>query len=298
MTEVGQASISHYSLSRRTVIGGLASAPLTASLATAAEAGVAGNVTTCPAVADRKGMSPAANAAIREVAVANRILANEGVFDAYGHVSVRHPDIPDHFLLSHSRSPALVAPSDILEYSLDGKLVGQDPRSPYLERYIHGAIYRARPEIRAVAHSHATEVLPFSLTDVPLRPVIHSAGTIGASVPVWDINDRFGDTNFMVAREDQGADLATRLASHNVVLMRGHGFAAAGRNVIELLRICIYLRTNAAVLLEALKLGKVKYLTPGEIELVRAVRPDSPEAQRAWDYWAGRAGCTALLAKR
>ena len=297
MTEPSRLGFANHRLSRRAIIVGLASAPLVAPFARATHADAAENVGTCLAVPDREGMSQSANAAIRELAVANRILANESVFDAYGHVSMRHPDYPDRFLLSRSRSPAQVMPSDIMEFSLDGKVIGQDIRPPYLERFIHGEIYRARPEVKAVAHSHATEVLPFSLTGTPLRPVIHSAGAIGATIPVWDIQDRFGDTNFMVGNQAEGADLASRLASNNVVLMRGHGFTAAGQNIIELLRICIYLRTNAIVLLEALKLGNVRYLTPGEIALVKAVKPQSPESLRAWDYWAGRAGCNALLAK-
>ena len=236
--------------------------------------------------------------AIRDLVIANRILANEGVVDAYGHVSIRHPRNPERYLLSRSRSPELVARGDIIEFHLDGEPVGGDGRPPYLERFIHGAIYETRPDIHSVAHSHADDVLPFSITTMPLRPVVHTASVIGARVPVWDIRDNFGDTNLLVVNMAQGRDLARCLGSDRVVLMRGHGFAAAGRSLVEAVRISVYMPRNARVLLEAMRLGEVKGLSRGEIEAHAGMDPASPAMWRAWEYWAVRAGCGDLMADR
>ena len=234
---------------------------------------------------------------ITELVVANRILASEDVVDAYGHVSVRHPDDPGRYLLSCSRSPALVERSDIMEFDLAGKPLKDAGRALYLERFIHGAIYEARPDVLAVVHAHAEDVLPFGITTVPLRPVIHSGAFIGAEVPVWDIAERFGDrTNLLVTNMAQGRDLAQRLASHNVTLMRGHGFAAAARSLIDVVRLSVYLPRNARVQYRAMQLGELKPLSRGEIDArTSGYQPQSPETQRAWQYWAARAGCAELL---
>jgi ribulose-5-phosphate 4-epimerase/fuculose-1-phosphate aldolase len=234
--------------------------------------------------------------AIRDLVIANRILAHEGVVDAYGHVSVRHPLYPERYLLSRSRSPELVEHADILEFDLDGNAVGADRRQPYFERFIHGAIYEARPDVHAVVHSHADEVLPFSITSMPLRPVILTASAIGAHIPVWDIRDHFGDTNLLVANMAQGRDLASCLGDDRVVLMRGHGFAAAGRSLPEVVKISVYMPRNAQILQDAMRLGEVKGLSRGEIEIRSTVKPDAPDMRRAWEYWAMRAGCSPLLA--
>ena len=225
---------------------------------------------------------------IDDLVDANHILANEDVVDAYGHVSVRHPEKPDRFLLSRSRSPELVEAKDILEFDMNGEPVAPGP-TPYLERFIHAGIYAARPEINAVIHSHADVVLPFTITDVPLRPVIHVSSDMGAVAPVWDISDKFGDTNLLVVNIEQGRDLAQCLANNNTVLMRGHGFSVAGRSLVETVKIAIYMPRNARILLEALRLGQVKYLSEGEIDIRREVKPDAPQMTRAWDYWKARA---------
>ena len=234
--------------------------------------------------------------AIRNLVIANRILANEGVVDAYGHVSIRHPDNPEHYLLSRSRSPGLVDAGDIMEFDFEGRTVGGDKRPPYLERFIHGGIYSRRPEINAVIHSHADDVLPFSISlTIKMRPVVHTAGCMGAHIPVWDIRDKFGDTNLLVTNTEQGRDLARTLAANNVVLMSAHGFAAAGRSLLEAVRISVYLPKNARVYMEALRLGEVRVLSPGEIEHKMVKNPDAPEMWRAWEFWAKRAGCGDLL---
>jgi len=236
--------------------------------------------------------------AMREVVIANRILANERVVDAYGHVSVRHPLDPTRYLLSRSRAPELVERGDVIEFDLEGKAVSGDARPPYLERFIHGAIYEARPDVQAVVHAHADAVLPFTVSTVPLRPVVHMASFIGARLPVWDIRDRFGDTNLLVVNMTQGRDLAGGLGAERVVLMRGHGFTAAARSLQEVIRMAVYLPLNARVLAEALRLGEVKYLSRGEIEAHASMKPDDPSMYRAWEYWAVRAGCGDLLSGR
>jgi len=238
---------------------------------------------------------------IGQLVIANRILANEGVVDAYGHVSMRHPTNPERYLLSWSRSPELVERADIMEFTLDGKLVSDDGHAPYLERFIHGAIYEARPDVHAVVHAHAEDVLPFSITTTPLRPVIHSGSFMGAHVPVWDIADTFGDqTNLLVRNMAQGRDLARCLGSHSVALMRGHGFAAAAQSLIEVVRLSVYVPRNARVLLAALRLGgEVKGLSHGEITARAAdYTPYSVQTWRAWEYWAHRAGCGHLVGER
>jgi HCOMODA/2-hydroxy-3-carboxy-muconic semialdehyde decarboxylase len=226
-------------------------------------------------------------------------LANEDVVDAYGHVSVRNPDAPERFFLAHSKSPALIEAGDIVEHTLDGQAYKPEQRPLYLERFIHAAIYEARPEVMAVVHAHAEDVLAFTITKAPLRPVIHSGAFIGAEVPVWDIAERFGDrTNLLVTNMDQGRDLAKTLGGRNVALMRGHGFAAAARSLIDVVRMSVYLPRNARVQYKAMQIGELKALSTGEINARAAgpgYKPQSPETQRAWQYWAQRAGCAELL---
>ena len=237
--------------------------------------------------------------ALADVVIANRILAHEGIVDAYGHVSVRHPREPKRYLLARSLSPEMVQQADIMEFDLDGTPAGGDSRQPYLERFIHGAVYEARPEVLAVVHAHAEDVLPFGITSTPLRPVIHSGSFMGAEVPVWDIRERFGDTNLLVTNMPQGRDLAARLAGNNVALMRGHGFVAAARSLIEVVRMSVYVPRNARVQMAAMQLGEVKPLSRGEIDARNAgYKPHSPETWRAWEYWATRAGCAELLQKK
>lgn len=233
----------------------------------------------------------------KDLVIANRVLANQGVVDAYGHVSMRHPTNPERFFLSRSRSPELVEERDIMEFTLDGKVVGDDRRPPYLERFIHGGIFEARPEVMAVVHSHAEETLPFGLTDVPLKPVIHVASAIGGPVPVWDIAEKFGhETNLLVTNTDHGRDLAKRLGNGKVTLMRGHGFAAAGQTVQDVVRLAVYLPVNARVMTAAMRLSpNFKALAPGEMEGRNTFNPKAPESWRAWEYWARRAGVSDLL---
>jgi ribulose-5-phosphate 4-epimerase/fuculose-1-phosphate aldolase len=229
---------------------------------------------------------------IDELVAANRILARENVLDAFGHVSVRDPANPQQYLLARSRSPALVRRADIMTFTLESAPVGGDTRLAYNERFIHGAIYEARPDVNAVIHSHAEDVLPFTITPEPLRPVIHVASCIGAHVPVWDIAERFGDTNMQVRNVEQGRELARAIGNDRVALMRGHGFAAAGASLLDVVRIGVYLPQNARVHMNAARLGPVTPLSEGEIRMRTEVDPVAPDYARAWEYWLDRAGVT------
>jgi ribulose-5-phosphate 4-epimerase/fuculose-1-phosphate aldolase len=237
---------------------------------------------------------------IQDLVIANRILAKEEVVDAYGHVSVRHPDDPGRFLIARSLAPELVTAEDIVELGLDGQLVRDEKRTLYLERFIHAAIFEARPDVMAVVHAHAEDTLAFGIANAtPLRPVIHSGSFIGREVPVWDIADNFGDTNLLVTNLAQGRDLAKCLGENNVALMRGHGFAAAAPSLIEVVRASVYLPRNARALMRAKQLGgAIKFLSSGEIEARnRGYSPYSVETWRAWEYWANKAGCGNLLTR-
>ncbi len=237
---------------------------------------------------------------INDLVIANRILAKEDIVDAYGHVSIRHPDNPKRFFLARSLAPELITKDDIVEHDLESQAVGDEKRPLYLERFIHGAIFESRPDVMAVVHAHAEDILPFGIAGgTPLRPVIHSGSFIGAHVPVWDIADRFGDTNLLVANVDQGRDLAKTLGSNNVALMRGHGFAAAARSLIEVVRMSVYLPRNARALSRAKQLGgDIKYLRDGEIAARnKGYSPYSPETWRAWEYWANKCGCGHMVVK-
>ena len=233
----------------------------------------------------------------RDLMIANRILAREGVVDAYGHVSVRHPEKPERFLMSRSRSPELVEPGDVLEFGPDGEPVRSGGPPVYGERFIHAAILAARPDVHAVVHSHSEELIPFGITRARLRPVFHVAARMGAEVPVWDIRERFGDrTNLLVTDMDQGRDLAERLAGNRVVLMRGHGVAVAMESLHSAVLTAIYTQVNARVQTEAMRLdGAVNYLSPGEIETCGDVAAKGTLGRnRTWEYFRRRAGCEGM----
>jgi ribulose-5-phosphate 4-epimerase/fuculose-1-phosphate aldolase len=234
-------------------------------------------------------MNSALIEALREIVVANRILAHEDVVDAFGHVSVRHPENPGHYLMSRSRSPELVTMDDIMEFTIEGDVVGGDTRKPYAERHIHGGIYEARPEIMSVVHNHSHAVIPFSITKTPLKPLMHVTGVMGAHVPVWDIEDNFGATSLLVTNMKQGRDLAEKMGTAHVVLMRGHGCAIAAGGIKEAVLTAIYTQVNAKLQLQAMPLGEVKYLSPAEIELTPETLVGPLAMERAWEYFARRA---------
>lgn len=228
---------------------------------------------------------------LRQLVAANRILAHEGVVDAFGHVSLRHPENPDRYLLSQSRAPELVALTDLMEFTLEGDPIDQGRRPMYAERPIHGGVYEARPDVQAVVHNHSPAVIPFGVTGIPLRPIFHLAAIMGEEVPVWDIRDRFGDTNLLVTTMEQGRDLARCVGRGRAALMRGHGCVVAGGSLKEAVMAAIYLQVNARLLLDSLPLGKVTYLSAGEVEKMSETQLLPLSVNRAWEYWSRRAGC-------
>jgi len=235
----------------------------------------------------------AGNAVPRELSrlvAANRILANEGVVDAFGHVSVRDPRDSARFVLSRSRSPALVELDDLMEFALDGAAIDARGRTPYGERMIHAAVYAARADVHSVVHHHAYGVLPFTITGEPLRPVVHTASVIGAEIPVWDIRTRFGGTDMLVRSIEQGRDLAAALADNTCVLIRGHGAVVAGASVERAVLTAIYLQVNANVLLQALPLGTPEPLSAEEIERSAEAHFSPLALDRSWEYFCQRAG--------
>lgn len=224
-----------------------------------------------------------------KLAIANRILAREGVVDAFGHISVRDPDDPGQYLLSCSRAPGLVVPGDIGAFALDGTPAGEQAGPPYLERYIHGALFETRADVNAVVHNHAYELIPFGITGAGLRPVMHVTAAIGETVPVWDIRDKFGDTNLLVTDMDQGRDLAGCVGSGSTALMRGHGAVVAASSIEEAVLTAVYLMVNARILQDALALGDVTYLSEGEVALCREALLGDVPLQRVWQYFVERA---------
>ena len=225
---------------------------------------------------------------IEELAVANRILGHEGVIDAFGHVSIRHPDDPRRYLLSRSRSPLIVEPDDILEYTLDSVPVTPPTAQQYSERVIHGEIYKMRRDVMAVCHHHAPAVMPFAIAGKPIVPVFHVGGAIGQEVPFWDQHDEFGDTNLLVVKPEEGRSLARSLGGNSVVLMKRHGATVVGAGLRELVSRCIYLCWNANYQLRASLIGTPQPLYPGEIPLAGAINVKTTAAARTWEYWSVR----------
>jgi ribulose-5-phosphate 4-epimerase/fuculose-1-phosphate aldolase len=226
----------------------------------------------------------------RRLVAANRVLAHENVVDAFGHVSIRDPRNRMRYVLARSRSPELVEHGDLMEFALDGAPVDARGRTPYGERMIHGAIYEARADAQAVVHNHSYAVLPFTVGQRRLEPLIHMAAVIGAQVPVWDIRDEFGDTDMLVRSMEQGRSLAKALGNHTCVLMRGHGAVIAARNVKEAVMIAFYLQVNAQVQLQALGLGEPTPLSEAEIALAAQTQFSPLALDRAWEYFCARAG--------
>lgn len=220
---------------------------------------------------------------------ANHILFDEGVLDAFGHVSVRHPDRPDRFLLARNMAPGLVRAEDIIEFELDGTPVDAAGRKVYLERFIHGEIYRARPDVMAVVHSHSPSVVPFSaVKSTPLRPMCHMSGFLGEGAPIFEIRDVAGDaTDLLIRSAPLGKALADSLGGNNVVLMRGHGATIAAPTLKQAVYRAVYVEINARLQADALRLGPVEYLTPGEANT--AMEMIEGQVERPWQLWKQRA---------
>jgi HCOMODA/2-hydroxy-3-carboxy-muconic semialdehyde decarboxylase len=224
----------------------------------------------------------------RDLAVAYRIVANEGILDAFGHISVRNPNNPQRYLLSRSRAPGLVQADDILEYDLDSNPIVPPKERPYSERVIHGEIFKARPDVNAVCHHHAPSIMPFAISGMPLLPVFHLGASMGASAPVWDSRDEFGDTNLLVVKPEEGASLARALGEASIVVMRRHGATVVGGNLRELVFRTIYSAKNAEHQLAAYMLGSVSPLTAGETQMAFEIHRAPGPLARAYEYWVRR----------
>ena len=236
-----------------------------------------------------------ARAAIAELVIANRLVAHLKLVDSFGHVTVRHPENPQRFFMACSRAPGLVTTDDILEFDLDSDPVDLRGLRPYKERYIHGCIYKARPDVRAICHNHAHELLPLAVTRTPMRPALHSAAVIGRQVPVWDSRDEFGDTDLLVTSNEMGDSLARTVGQGRAALMRGHGSVVAGTSVRDAVFTTFYLRLNAEVLIKAMSMGKeIFYLSPGEVDRSAEVHTQPLSQGRAWEDWCAQAGVANL----
>jgi HCOMODA/2-hydroxy-3-carboxy-muconic semialdehyde decarboxylase len=226
---------------------------------------------------------------ITDLVAANRILSAENVVDAYGHVSARHPHDPTRFLLSRARAPECIEAGDIMEFTLEGEAVEARGRQPYLERFIHGALYEARPDVHSVVHNHSYNVIPFGITGTKLRPVMHTCAFIGHEVPIWDTQVKFGDTNMLVSDMAMGRDLARGVGDNPTALMRGHGCVAVAPSIREAVSIAVYLNVNAELQMKAAALGEITFLSRGEIDKVTGGARRYVGVERAWEYWCLRA---------
>jgi len=237
-----------------------------------------------------------------ELALANRMVANEGVIDAFGHVSMRHPDDPGRYLLSRSRAPELVTPDDFIEYDLDSRPVRDPGVGQYSERVIHGEIYKARPEVMSVCHHHCPAFMPLLATSTDYVPIFHLGAVGGIKPPFWDQHDEFGDTNMLVIKPEEGASLARALGSHWMVLMKRHGVTVAGTSVKDCVFRCIYSARNAEYQVRALSIGtNIASLTPGEAQLAGSISSKTTGLVRSWEYWelrVAKAGGRPLTPKK
>lgn len=227
---------------------------------------------------------------VEDLVAANRILSREGVLDGWGHVSVRHDRDPQRFLLSRSVAPEMVSAEDIIEFDLDNNPVDPHGRDLYTERFIHGEIYKARPDVKAICHTHAPPVIPFGVTTIPLRPMYHRAAFIALGVPIFEIQDAAGMTDMLIRDPRLGAALAKSIADKPAVLMRGHGATVVGPSIPRLVGRSIFLALNATLQAQALIMtqgGPIKYLDPEEARLIEA--REGYGLGRAWKAWKRKA---------
>ena len=226
---------------------------------------------------------------VADLATANHILYDQHVVDAFGHVSVRHDKRPDRFLLARNMAPALVTDADIIEFDLDGNPIDAGERKVYLERFIHGEIYRARPDVGAVVHSHSHAVIPFgAIRSHKLRAIFHMGGFIGTDTPVFEIRECIGDgSNLLISNNELGAALAKSLGPKSAILMRGHGATVVAPTLPEAVYRGVYLDINARLQLQTIALGAVNYLTEAEGHATTAA--NTTQIGRAWEMWKTQA---------
>jgi HCOMODA/2-hydroxy-3-carboxy-muconic semialdehyde decarboxylase len=224
---------------------------------------------------------------LQDLAAASRILADQGVFDAAGHVSMRHPANPERFLMSRSLAPALVTADDLMEFTLDCEPCDARGRTAFIERYLHGEIYRARPDVMGVAHGHSPAVVPFGLVSKPMRATYHNAAFLACGVPVFDIRDTFGATDIVINSSARGAALARALADKAVVLLRAHGFVAVGPSLQTAVFRAIFTEVSARVQLQAEALGGPLAALDDE-EGRKADAINLATVGRSWEFWKRR----------
>jgi ribulose-5-phosphate 4-epimerase/fuculose-1-phosphate aldolase len=228
------------------------------------------------------------SALIDDLVSANHILANENVFDGFGHVSVRHDQRADRFLIARSMAPALVMADDIVECDFEGEVHDAQSRKSYLERFIHSAIYKARPDVVAVVHSHSASIIPFGVTGARLRPICHMSGFLGSSVPVFEIRDAVGESSDMLIRSQAlGVALANTLGQNTVALLRGHGNVVVGVGIKQVVFRAIYTEGNARLQSESMRLGEPVYLS--EDEARNSAEVNYTQVDRPWDLWKRKA---------
>jgi ribulose-5-phosphate 4-epimerase/fuculose-1-phosphate aldolase len=218
---------------------------------------------------------------IEDLVAANRILADQGIVDGYGHVSVRHDRDPNRYFLSRDLAPALVTADDIMEYDLDSNPVDAKGRALYSERFIHGEIYKARPDVKAVVHNHSPAVIPFSVSSISLRPVFHAAAFIVEGVPVFDTRRVPGPPHLLIQSPEAGRALAQTLGSKPAVLILGHGVAVVGTSLPMAVGRSVYLERSAKIQSQAIALGgQVTELDPAAARELA-----STDYRRPWELW-------------
>lgn len=222
---------------------------------------------------------------LSQLVTANHILFERGVLDAFGHISVRHPNRPDRYFLARNKAPGVIVLDDIIEFDLDSNPLDADGRPVYLERFIHGETYKARPDVMAVAHSHSPTVVPFTIVkNTPFRAVCHMAGFIGAKPPVFEIRDAAGDgTDLLIRSPKLGSDMARVMGESDIVLMRGHGVTVVGHALKQVVFRAVYTEVNARTQAVASTLGEIISLTDREAQAT--VSSIEGQAERAWGLW-------------
>jgi HCOMODA/2-hydroxy-3-carboxy-muconic semialdehyde decarboxylase len=230
-----------------------------------------------------QSMSDTLNNLRHELVLAHRVLVAQGVMEAFGHVSVRHPEHPQRFLLPSAGAPSRVAAADVLEFDMDARPVTPTDAKLFSEGIIHAAIYRARPDVMAIAHHHSPSIMPFCVTGVPLVPVSQTGAAMGTEVPFWDSRTEFGDTKLLVTTPPEADALARTLGPHWLVLMRRHGATVVGRNLREMVFRAVHSCRDADFQLQARALGPIDPLSRTEQELAGTLRPDP--INRCWQHW-------------
>jgi len=232
-------------------------------------------------------LPPPDPALVDELVTGNRILYDQKIVDAFGHLSVRHDKDPAKYLMSRHLAPGLVTAADVVTFDLDSVPLHDIGQRYYSERFIHGEIYKARPEVIAVVHCHAPQLIPFGATKVPLRPLYHMSGFLGVGVPIFEIRESGGWTDMLVRTPVLGRALAAKLGDKPIILMRGHGATMVGVSIKHAVYRAIYAALNAALQMEALRLGEPIFLSPEEAVL--AAERNDKAVDRAWALWQRQA---------